>query len=96
MQDFLIKLKSTELKIEFCVVSLFYQVIIWLSHSCQQQQNIVVNFHQDFIASKHSNFFQGQTDRGLFYGPNHWWETRLSKENEEEDYCFSISIAHMW
>jgi hypothetical protein len=35
------------------------------------QQNIVVNFHQDFEATKHSDFFQGQTDMGLFYWPNH-------------------------
>jgi hypothetical protein len=34
----------------------------------------------------HINFLQGQTDRGLFYSPNHanyTWETWLSKQEEE-------------
>ncbi len=33
--------------------------------------------------STHSNFFKGQTDRGLFYWPNHSGETPLSKLEEE-------------
>jgi hypothetical protein len=47
--------------------------------------DILVNFHQDFVASTHSDFFQGQTDRGLFYGPNHSRETRLYKQEEQEE-----------
>jgi hypothetical protein len=41
------------------------------------QQNIVINFHQDFMTSMYSGFFQGQMDRGLFYWPNHFRETWL-------------------
>jgi hypothetical protein len=48
------------------------------------QPTIVINFHQDFVATTHSDFFQGQADRGLFYMPNHSWETQLSKQKEEE------------
>jgi hypothetical protein len=32
----------------------------------------------------HSNFFQGQMDRGLIYFPNHSGETLLSKKEEKE------------
>jgi hypothetical protein len=28
------------------------------------QPNIVINFHQDFEATMHTDFFQGQTDMG--------------------------------
>jgi hypothetical protein len=31
------------------------------------QHTIAVNFHQDFMMSMHSDFFQGQTDTGLIY-----------------------------
>ncbi len=41
---------------------------LWTANN---QQNIGFNFHPDFGACWHSNFFQGQTDRGLFYWPNH-------------------------
>ncbi len=34
------------------------------------QRTIVINFHQDFMTSMHSNFFQGQVNRGLTYWPN--------------------------
>jgi hypothetical protein len=37
--------------------------------------NIVIHFHQDFLANMHIDFFQGQTDRGLFYealSPTRW------------------------
>ncbi len=40
---------------------------------------IKVNFHRDFMASTHSDFFQGHMDRSLFYWPNLTGETRLSK-----------------
>jgi len=35
------------------------------------QQNIVVDFHQDFEARTHVNFVWGQVDRGLLYWLNH-------------------------
>jgi hypothetical protein len=35
---------------------------LWISNN---QQNIVISFSQDFMASTRNNFFQGQTDRGL-------------------------------
>ncbi len=44
------------------------------------QQNIATNLHPDFMASAHSDFFQGQTDSGLFYLPYHSGETELSKQ----------------
>ncbi len=40
---------------------------MWITN---YQQNIVINFHQDFAASMLRGFFQGQTDRDLFYRPN--------------------------
>jgi hypothetical protein len=42
------------------------------------------------MASMHSNFFQGQMDRGLFYWPNHSVETQLS--NQEEDMINVINL----
>ncbi len=36
---------------------------------------IQVKDHPDSMASTHSNFFQRQTDRGLFYWPNQSRET---------------------
>jgi hypothetical protein len=52
---------------------------------CQQSANTFVNFLQNHVASMRSDFFQGQMDRGLFYWPNHSWETRLSRQEEEEE-----------
>jgi hypothetical protein len=46
---------------------------------------IVANFNQDFGANRHSNLFQGQTNRILIYWPNHTGETRLSKQEEAEE-----------
>ncbi len=48
------------------------------------QWNNVIKFHQDFTASIHSNYFQGQTDRGISYWPNYSVKTRLSIRGEEE------------
>jgi hypothetical protein len=31
-------------------------------------QAIVINFHQDFVAITHNSFFKGQTDMGLPIG----------------------------
>ncbi len=52
---------------------------------CEHKQK--VNYHQDLMASTHSNFLQGQMVSGLtlFYWPNHFKETWLS--NKEEDCC---------
>jgi hypothetical protein len=36
---------------------------------------IVINFHQDFATSTHSDFFPVDTDRGLFHWLNHSSET---------------------
>ncbi len=47
------------------------------------QENAVISFHQDFAASTHCSFFQGQMDKGLFYQPNHSWETCLPKQEGE-------------
>ncbi len=40
------------------------------------QQNMLVSFLQDSIASMCSDFFQGQADRSLVYWPNHSGERR--------------------
>jgi hypothetical protein len=44
------------------------------------QGTVVINFHQDFVASMHSDFLQGQADIDLFYLHNHSRVTRLSKQ----------------
>ncbi len=36
------------------------------------------------MAIEHSDFFEEQTNRGLFYWPNHSWETQLSKQEAKE------------
>jgi hypothetical protein len=33
---------------------------------------IKVNYHQGFMDSMHSDFVQGQIDRGIFYWPNNY------------------------
>jgi hypothetical protein len=45
---------------------------IWITNN---QQTVVINFHQDFEASTHYDFFKGQTDRSLFFWPNYSKET---------------------
>jgi len=52
----------------------------WIANN---QRNILINLRQDFMASAHSDFFQGQMDRGLFYWPHHSGETHLSKLGEK-------------
>ncbi len=49
------------------------------------QQSTVI-FHQDFVASAHCDFLQGQTVRGILYWANHSWETCLSKQEKEKWY----------
>ena len=46
-------------------------------------RTVVVNFHRDFSASTHSDFFQGQMDRCLIYWPDHYEETEISKQEYE-------------
>ncbi len=55
---------------------------VWIA---SKQLTIVINFHQDLTASMHSNFFQGQTDRGLIYEPKHYGENWLLYPEEEEE-----------
>jgi hypothetical protein len=55
---------------------------VWIA---SKQLTIVINFHQDLTASMHSNFFQGQTDRGLIYEPTHSKENWLLYKEEEEE-----------
>jgi len=50
-----------------------------------KQLTIVINFHQDLTASMHSNFFQGQTDRGLIYEFEHSGENWVLYQEEEEE-----------
>jgi hypothetical protein len=38
---------------------------MWITDN---QQTTVKHFFRDFMASAHSNFFQGQMDMGLTYG----------------------------
>jgi hypothetical protein len=61
---------------------LLVQSPLWITNN---QQNIVIHFHQDFVAGMHSYFFKVQVDRGLFYWPNHSRETPLSYQKEEEE-----------
>jgi len=43
---------------------------------------IVINFHQDFMVSTYSDFFQGQIDRGLIYWRVQSGKIRLSNQDE--------------
>ncbi len=38
-----------------------------------------VKYHHNLVTITHSDFFQGQMDRGLLYWPSHAGEIRLSK-----------------
>jgi hypothetical protein len=42
------------------------------SKSPKNQHTIVINFHQDFIANIHYDFFKGKADWGLNYWPNNF------------------------
>jgi hypothetical protein len=44
-----------------------------------KQRTIVIGFHQVFVASSHSDFFQRHTDRDLIFWPNHSQESQLFK-----------------
>ncbi len=55
---------------------------LWIAINLQY---IIVNFFQDFVGSMHGDFFQWQTDRGLFYRPTHSGETLLYKQEDNQD-----------
>jgi hypothetical protein len=53
MQDFFfdqVEINSVENCVLFCVIVILSRIL------ADNQQNVVVNFHQDFIASTHNNF----------------------------------------
>jgi hypothetical protein len=54
---------------------------LWINN---KQRTIVVNISQNFAASMHTSFFQGQADRGLFYWPEHSGEAGLPLQEEKE------------
>ncbi len=54
---------------------------LWIAYI---QSPIVINFNQDFMASTHGDYFQGQVDRELIYWPNHSEETQLFNQLREE------------
>jgi hypothetical protein len=60
---------------------------LWIANN---QQITVINFHQDFVTITHSDFFQGKTDRGLFYWPDHSGETMLSNQEDEQEELLSF------
>jgi hypothetical protein len=51
------------------------------------QHTIVINVHQDYVASKHSNSFQGQPDSSIIYWLYHSGKT--SKQVKEEPFLLS-------
>jgi hypothetical protein len=56
-------------------------------------RTVVINQHQDFVASMHIYFFQGQTGRGMIYRPNHPGETWLSKHSEKDDDSSQLNVS---
>jgi hypothetical protein len=46
---------------------------------------ILVDNNQDFVPSTHSDFFQGQKDRGLFYWINHWGELSCQNNTKKKN-----------
>ncbi len=50
------------------------------SKTTNNKYTIVDNFHQDFVASMHSDFFLSRPDMGLLYWPNYSWETCVLKQ----------------
>jgi hypothetical protein len=55
---------------------------MWITNNWH---NIVVDFHQDFMASTHSDFYQGQMNMTLLYWPHHSEKTWLSNQEEDEE-----------
>ncbi len=55
---------------------------MWLANN---YKNIAINFHQDFVDTLHTDFFQEHMDRDIFYLPNHSVETWLIKQEREEE-----------
>jgi hypothetical protein len=67
---------------------------MWITNN---QQNIVVDFHQDFMASTHSDFYQGQMNMALLYWPHHSEKTWLSNQeiDEEESIQFLFNKSRL-
>jgi hypothetical protein len=59
-------------------------------------RTFVINFLQDFVASTHSSFLLGQTDRGLTHWPDHLGETWLFKQGEGWHRIFYLSWDTFW
>jgi hypothetical protein len=51
---------------------------LWLGNN---QRTIVIDFHQDFVDSTHSDFFQVQTDGDLIQRPNYSVEACFFKQD---------------
>jgi hypothetical protein len=47
-----------------------------------KQQTTVIDFHPEFVASTHSDFFLGYTDWGLIYCAAYSGKSLMSKEEE--------------
>ncbi len=58
--------------------------LLW---SANNQSILVMNFHQDFTASMHRDFFQGETDGDLIYWPNHSKGCIDTKHNSHDSQC---------
>jgi hypothetical protein len=66
---------------------------LWFTHN---QRTVVLNLLQDFMASTHTDFFQGQLGRGLIHLSNHSRKNLLHIQEHEEDViekCFYFSVA---
>ncbi len=57
---------------------------------------IVINFHQDFVASMHSDSFQEKVDKVLTCWPRHSRETQLSKQEVEEKQKEALTNLSVW
>ncbi len=56
---------------------------------------ILVYNNQGFVSSTHSDFFQGQKDRGLFYWPNHWGELRKRRRSRRRTFYSNQFLAFL-
>jgi hypothetical protein len=54
---------------------------LWIANN---RRTFVINLHQDFTTSTHSDSFQESADRGFIYWLNYSWKTQVS--NQEEEY----------
>ncbi len=60
----------------------------WSKIPCRSPtiSEIYANYHQDFVASMNSDFFQGQMDRGSFCWPNHSCPIKKKKKRPADAY----------